>query len=631
MRDNAIRSFIGPWPIAAWIISLACSLYYTYTAIFGIAQPSLDRSFFIYVGIALAIFLKPLGRNVPLRLVDCVLLALATWSTVHFNIHFNEYMESAGFGLGRLDLFLGAAIILISIEAARRALGLAIPLIAATFLAYLFAGPWIPGALHHSGFTFEAVVSNLYASTEGLYGVITYTLASTLFLFLVFGQFLVRSGASAFYSDLCLSFLGKRPGGGAKAAVTSSMIVGSITGSAAANVAITGVITIPLMIRSGYKRHIAAGIEAAASTGGTVLPPVMGSAAFIMVALTGIPYSEIALYSAIPAVIYYLVVFLQVHFYAKRNDLKGLPPEECPPFLTVLKRGWPHFLPIVIIVVMVYWDYSLSRTALFAMIASVLASWSNKETRMGPWAIIKALADGSKHGLSIIVIAAPVSIMTLAMLMPGTGLKITAMLIDMGHGQLAATIAMIFIIGYVLGMGLSVVPSYIILATLAAPALMRLGVPIMAAHFVVMWWGQASNITPPVALASYVAANIAESPLWKSGNAAVIKGAGLFFLPVLFVYQPALLLNGSILDIVVTIGSILAGVVLIAAGIEGYLLRKSSIQFRLAYVAIGALLIIANELLQVIALAIAAAALIALDAWLAGRTVPAKVQVPQST
>jgi TRAP-type uncharacterized transport system fused permease subunit len=233
--------------------------------------------------------------------------------------------------------------------------------------------------------------------------------------------------------------------------------------------------------------------------------------------------------------------------------------------------------------------------------------------------------------MSIIVIAAPVSIMTLAMLMPGTGLKITAMLIDMGQGQLAATIAMIFIIGYVLGMGLSVVPSYIILATLAAPALMRLGVPIMAAHFVVMWWGQASNITPPVALASYVAANIAESPLWKSGNAAVIKGAGLFFLPVLFIYQPALLLNGSILDIVVTIGSILAGVVLIAAGIEGYLLRKSSIQFRLAYAAMGALLIIANELLQVIALAIAAAALIAFDAWLAGRTAPAKVQIPQST
>ncbi|MGH6725435.1 MAG: TRAP transporter permease [Pseudolabrys sp.] len=631
MQAKLKQSFVGAWTGPAWVISVACSLYYTYTATFGISHPSVDRSLFIYVGIALAICLQPLGRNIPLRVVDCILLALATWSTVHFNLHFEEYMANAGFDLGRLDLFLGAAIIVISIEAARRALGAAIPIIALVFLAYLFVGPWIPGALHHSGFSFEAVVSNLYASTEGLYGIITYTLASTLFLFLVFGQFLVRSGASTFYSNLCLSLLGKHPGGGAKAAVTSSMIVGSITGSAAANVAITGVITIPLMIRSGYRPHIAAGIEAAASTGGTVLPPVMGSAAFIMVALTGIPYSEIALYSAIPAVIYYLVVFLQVHFYAKRNNLKGLPPEECQPFLTVLRRGWAHFLPVIIIVMMVYWGYSLSRTALFAMIASVLCSWTDKSTRMGPAEIIQALADGTRHSLTIIAIAAPVSIMTLAMLMPGTGLKITSLLINLGGGHLAATIALIFIVGYVLGMGLSVVPSYIILATLAAPALMRLGIPIMAAHFVVMWWGQASNVTPPVALASYVAANIAKAPLWKSGNAAVIKGAGLFFLPILFVYQPGLLLTGSIVDIIVTIASIIGGVVLLAAAIEGYLIRSSSLCFRLTYAVMGSLLIVASEVSHVIALAIAAVALIAFDAWLSHRPAVPKVEAPFST
>ena len=569
------------------------------------------------MGIALAICLYPLGRNVWARAIDCVLLILAAWSTAHFNFQFEEYSANAGFGLSNLDLFLGAAIILISVEASRRVLGWSIPIIALVFLAYLFIGPSIPGPLHHSGFSFEAVVSNLYASTEGLYGVITYTLASTLFLFLVFGQFLVRSGASAFYSDLALSLLGQHPGGGAKAAVTSSMIVGSITGSAAANVAITGVITIPLMIRTGYKPHIAAGIEAAASTGGTVLPPVMGSAAFIMVALTGIPYSEIALYSAIPAVIYYMVVFCQVHFYAKRNDLKGLPPEECHPFHVVIRRGWVHVIPIIIIVTMVYWGYSLSRTALFAMIASIVCSWANKKTRMGPREIIGALADGSKHSLSIIVIAAPVSIMTLAMLMPGTELKITSILISLGGGNLAATIAMIFVIGYVLGMGLSVVPSYIILATLAAPAMMRLGVPVMAAHFIVMWWGQASNITPPVALASYVAANIAGSTLWKSGNAAVIKGAGLFFLPVLFAYQPGLLLEGSLANIVVTISSIIAGVVLIAAGIEGYLVRKSSLAFRLTYVVMGSLLIIASAFYTVLILTVAAIVLIAIDLWFA--------------
>jgi TRAP transporter 4TM/12TM fusion protein len=356
----------------------------------------------------------------------------------------------------------------------------------------------------------------------------------------------------------------------------------------------------------------------------------MGSAAFIMVALTGIPYSEIALYSAIPAVIYYLVVFLQVHFYAKREGLKGLPPEECRPFFTVLRRGWVYFVPIIIIVTMIYWGYSLSRTALFAIIAAILCSWSSKETRMGPKEIVQALADGTRHSLSIITIAAPVSVMTMAILMPGTGLKITSMLINLGGGHLAATVAMIFVIGYVLGMGLSVVPSYIILATLAAPALMRLGVPVMAAHFVVMWWGQASNITPPVALASYVAANVADAPLWKSGNAAVIKGAGLFFLPVLFIYQPGLLLQGSLLDIIVTIGSIIAGVTLIAAAIEGFLLRALPPPFRIAYAAIGILLIIAHTLLPVIALCAVAIALIGTDVWLA-RRMPRTQTRPVST
>ena len=624
------QAFVSAWESPAWIISVACSLYYTYTAIVGIWQPSFDRSFFIYVGIALAICLKPLGQNVALRTVDCLLLILATWATVHFNVQYDYYMINAGFGLDDLDLFLGAAIILISVEAARRVLGWSIPIIAFVFLAYLFVGPWVPGALHHSGFSFEAVVSNLYASTQGLYGIITYTLASTLFLFLVFGQFLVRSGASTFYSDLCLSLLGRAPGGGAKAAVTSSMIVGSITGSAAANVAITGVITIPLMMRSGYKPHIAAGIEAAASTGGTVLPPVMGSAAFIMVALTGIPYSEIALYSAIPALIYYLVVFLQVHFYAKRNKLSGLPIEECQPFLQVLRRGWPHFLPIIIIVTMVYMGYSLSRTALFAMIATVVCSWADPRTRMGPTAIVDALAQGTRHSLTIIAIAAPVSIMTLAMLMPGTGLKITALLIDLGGGHLAATIALIFLIGYVLGMGLSVVPSYIILATLAAPALMRLSVPVLAAHFVVMWWGQASNVTPPVALASYVAANIADSPLWKAGNAAVIKAAGLFFLPILFIYQPGLLLNGSLTSIIVTIGSIIAGVILVAAAIEGYLVRNSSPWFRLAYALVGALLIVTNIFIYVIALGLIAVVLIAIETRLSTDVEAGRAQANRS-
>jgi TRAP transporter 4TM/12TM fusion protein len=613
------RRFAGEWKRLAWLLSLGCSLYYSWVALVGITLPALDRSLFIYIGIALAICLKPLGRSLALRLVDLALLALATAATVYFNVHYEAYMGNAGLGLTPADMLLGSAITLISIEASRRVLGLWIPVISLVFLGYLFAGPWMPGSLRHGGFDLDTVVSNLYASTEGLYGIITYVLASTLFLFLVFGQFLVRSGASDFFSDVCLSFVGRRPGGGAKAAVVSSLIVGSVTGSAAANVAITGVLTIPLMKRTGYAPHIAAATEAAASTGGTVMPPVMGAAAFIMVALTGIPYATIALLSAVPALIYFWCVYLQVHFYAKRHNLGGLSAEETPSFGAVCRRGWVFVAPLAVVVVLVFMGYSLSRVALLGMLSCIACSWFDPRTRMGWRAILDALAEGTQHGLSIIAVAGPVSIMTLAILLPGTGLKITGILIDLGGNSVALTIAIIFVIAYILGMGLSVVPAYIILTTLAAPALIRMGVPVIAAHFLVMWWSQASNITPPVALASYVAANIAGSSLWQTGNAAVVKGAGLFFLPLLFVYQPALLFDGSALEVASTIGSVLVGVVMISAAIEGYLTRMLNIALRVAYGVAGSLLIIAHQPRDVVILLAVAGALYAFDRWHARR------------
>jgi TRAP transporter 4TM/12TM fusion protein len=587
--------FIGEWRVLGTLLCVGCSLYYAWVAAVGITMPALDRSLFIYIGVAVAVCFYPLAHSVPLRLLDVALLVGATAATLHFNLRYEHFMMTAGLGIDPLDVFMGLIITGAVIEAARRVLGLAIPIIAILFFAYLFIGPMVPEPFRHRGFDLETVMSNLYASTDGLYGIITYTLASNLFLFLVFGQFLIRSGASDFYSDLCLSFLGRQTGGGAKAAVASSGIVGSVTGSAAANVAVTGVISIPLMKRSGYPPHIAGATEAAASTGGTILPPIMGAAAFIMVALTGIPYAEVALFAALPAALYFLNVYMQIHFYAHRNGLRGLSEAECPRFWIVLMGGWPLLLPIIVVIFMIYNGYSLSRTGLLAIVSCVVCSWFTNRNRMGPVAIFEALAAGTRHGLSIIAVAGPVSIMTLAILIPGTGLKITGLLITLGGGELAITLAIIFVIGYVLGMGLSMVPAYIILATLAAPALIRLDIPVLAAHFLVMWWSQASNITPPVALAAYVAANVANSPLWKTGNAAVIKGAGLFYIPVLFIYQPGLLFDGTFLSISVTIVSVIVGVVLISAAIEGYLTRTLGMSTRLGYGILGCLMILAHD------------------------------------
>ncbi len=426
----------------------------------------------------------------------------------------------------------------------------------------------------------------------------------------MFGIFLIRSGASDFFTNICLAFLGNKTGGGAKAAVGSSFITASISGSASANVAITGNITIPLMIRTGYAPAAAGGIEAAASTGGTIMPPVMGASAFIMVALTGFSYGEIVLYSTIPALLFFLNVYLQAHFYAMRHGLRGLPASECPPFLETLRKGWVHLLPIVVVIALVYMDYSLRRVGLLAIVAAVVASWLTPN-RMGPRQILDAMADGARASLPVIAIAGPVSIIAGAVLLPGTGLRITGLIIDLGANNLPLTILFVFLVGYVLGMGLSVIPAYVILATLAAPALIQLGVPTMAAHLLVLWWGQASNLTPPVALAAYVAAGIARASMWQVCNVAMIKGMAIFYLPVLFVYQPGLLLRGSIFDIAITIGTLVLGGISISAGVEGYFLTRLSLVMRVLFAALGAALILAQGLLA----AALTVAFVAIWAW----------------
>ena len=398
--------------------------------------------------------------------------------------------------------------------------------------------------------------------------------------------------------------VGHRVGGAAKGAVASSAIVGSITGAAAANVAITGTVSIPLMKREGYAPHIAGATEAAASTGGTILPPVMGVAAFVMVAITGIPYATIVLYSAIPALIYFFAVYCQIHFYALRHDLRGTPRHLCPNVGETLRAGWFFFTPLIVVVFMVYRDYSLARIALIAIVIVMVISLVNRRRRVSIIELLLNLADGTKKSLPIIVVAGPVSIMASAILLPGTGLKVGGLLIDTAEGHLFFTLAIIFGIAYLLGMGLTVVPVYVMLATLAGPALIHLGVPVLSAHLLLTWWGQASNVIPPVALASYVAAGIARASVWETGMAAVVKASALFYLPLLFVYQPALLLYGSSLDIVFVVGSIVAGVLVMSAGIEGYFGGPIQIPLRLLCGALGVALMVVQSPLVIVALVI---------------------------
>ena len=587
--------FLGPWNKLAYALGAACSLYYMWTALVGIHYPQVDRSLFIFMGIALGFSMKPAGRSVILRVIDALFIIGAAAATIRFITMYEDFVTMIGMPISDLDMVFAWFMVAACLESCRRALGLSVPIIAVVFLIYFRFGSVFPSPFTHADFDARTIASYMYAGTDGLYSDLTYVLASQMFLFLVFGTFLLRSGASEFFSQAALALVGDKTGGTAKAAVASSAVIGSITGSAAANAAVVGTVTIPLMKAAGFKPHVAGGIEAAASTGGTILPPVMGVTAFLMVALTGIPYSTIAIYSAIPALLYFFFVYAQVHFYARRNGLVGAPRSELPPVGPTLKAGWHYLLPVFVVVAMVWLNYSLAFTALVAIGATLLTSWVRVESRMGPRAILDCLAQGAQHSLPIMAVAGPVAIMSECLLVPGTGLRLTGLIISTGHGSLAATLALVYAIAYVVGMGLSVVPAYLILATLAAPALIQLHVPVLAAHLLVTWWSQASNIKPPVAMAVYVTSSIAGSGLWPTGWAAVLKGAGLFFLPVLFVYQPPLLLNGTLFQIVFTIGMIIVGIIFCAAGIEGYFWRPLSVIPRIIIGVGGCMLVLIQD------------------------------------
>lgn len=478
--------FLGPWKKFAYALGVACSLYYMWVALVGIHYPQIDRSVFIFVGIALAFALKPTGGWLVVRAIDALVIIVAVAATANFIVTYEQFVNSIGLPISDLDMALAWFMVAACLESCRRALGLSVPIISIVFLFYFRFGTWFPAPFTHADFDARTIASYMYAGTDGLYSDLTYVLASQMFLFLVFGTFLLGSGASDFYARLSFALVGDKVGGTAKAAVASSAIVGSITGSAAANAAVVGTVTIPMMKAAGFKPHVAGGIEAAASTGGTVLPPVMGVTAFLMVALTGIPYSTIAIYSAVPALLYFFFVYAQVHFYARRNSLLGTPRAELPPVGPTLRAGAQNFLPVLLVVVMVWLNYSLAFTALLAIGATVLSSWLRTNTRMGPRAIVDSLANGAMHALPIMAVAGPVAIMSECLLVPGTGLRLTGLIISTGHGSLAATLALVYVIAYVIGMGLSVVPAYLILATLAAPALIELHVPVLAAHLLVI-------------------------------------------------------------------------------------------------------------------------------------------------
>jgi TRAP transporter 4TM/12TM fusion protein len=455
-------------------------------------------------------------------------------------------------------------------------IGWALPLTAIAFLLYALFGQHLPGLIRHTGFSVETIIDQLYLTTEGIFGIPLGVSATYVILFVIFGAFLEQSGTGQFFMDFATSLVGGAKGGPGKISVVSSGLFGTISGSAVANVMVDGWLTIPLMKRTGFKHEFAAAVEATASTGGQIMPPVMGAAAFVIAEFTGIPYIDICKHALIPALLYYLALFMAIHFEASKTGLLGVPKEERPKLKWVMITKGHLFIPLVVIVYFMLAGYTAMYACIYATLSVFLISLLRAETRMGLKKILGAMEYGAMNMLPVAAACACAGIVVGMINLTGLGLKFTSFVLIISGNSLVPALIFTMIAGIILGMGLPTTAAYIVQAALLIPALIKLGVPLIAAHLFVFYFACISAITPPVAMAVYAAAGISGSNIWKTGIEAMKIGATGFIVPFMFVYGPSLLLIGSSTSIVTTIISASIGVVLLSAGLMGWFLKEAT-------------------------------------------------------
>lgn len=579
--EAATRKLGGTMGWVVFFGLLAFSVFQLYTSIFGVLTAQLQRS--IHLGFALAlIFLlfparkKNLGQN-KVAWYDLVLALIAIVVGAYWPLMIDELVNRVG-RLTSLDFYVGLAAILLVLEATRRTVGLPITVIAALFMGYALYGPYMPGFLAHRGLDFESLVQTMFFTTEGILGTPLGVSATFIFLFLLFGAFLVKTGVGQYFNDLAVSIAGKRTGGPAKVAIFSSALQGTISGSSVANVVTSGSFTIPMMKKLGYRKEFAGAVEAAASTGGQLMPPIMGAAAFLMVEFIGggITYWDIAKAAAIPALLYFTGIWIMTHFEAKRVGLRGLKDEEMPDRKAVLKKIY-LLLPILIVILLMVSGMSIMRAALWSILSTIVVSAFSKETRIGFKDAIDALVDGARTALGVAAATAAAGIIVGVVTKTGLGLKLANGLLDLSGGYLIPTLMLTMVAALVLGMGSPTTANYVITSTIAAPAIILLGVPDLSAHLFVFYFGIIADITPPVALAAFAAAGVSGGEPIKTGVNSAKLAIAAFIIPYMFVLSPELLMIDTTWYYVIwVIFTAISGMMAIGAGIIGFWLRKLS-------------------------------------------------------
>ena len=508
--------------------------------------------------------------------------------------------------LETIELILGVLFTLLVLDATRRVIGWALPLTAIIFLVY---------AVLIAKSRPEQIIEIMYITTEGILGPTLGVSAAYVIMFVLFGAFMERTGIGRLFMDFALSLTGHTAGGPGKVSVVSSSLFGTVSGSAVANVMVDGPITIPLMKRSGFRPAFAAAVEATASTGGQIMPPIMGAAAFVMAEFLAVPYFQVVVWAIIPAILYYVAVFFAVHFEAKRMGLLGLPRSEIPRLGQVMRERGHLFTPLVVILAGLVAGYSAPYCALAGTLSCIPVAMLRKGTRAGiGWHTVwGALQDGARNSISVALACACAGIIIGVIFLTGAAVDFTAFVVGLAQDFLLLALILTMLAGIVLGMGMPTTPAYIVMVSLLVPALIKLGAPVPAAHMFAFYFAILSAITPPVALAVYAAAGLAKANLWESGWAAVRVGAAGFIVPFMFIYEPALLILNGWDEWHVSLHALITatiGCICLAAGMFGYLLREAHIWERLLLVAAAFLLIKPGIITDLIGFALLATVLV---------------------
>ena len=575
---SAQRNFRGILALGVSAVAITLSLFQLYTAGIAPLAAIYQRSVHLVLILVLVFALYPPIKTAAkdkidiYLIIDGLLILLALAIGAYIWIEFNDIIERQGDWV-TTDVVMGSIALCLVMEATRRVIGLFMSAIAMVFLLFTYFGPWMPDLLAHKGYSIERIVTTLYLTTEGIWGLPTGVAATFVFVFILFGAFLERTGGGDFFIDLAYALTGRMTGGPAKTAILASGFMGSVSGSAVANVVTTGSFTIPMMKKVGYKPHIAGAIEAAASTGGQIMPPIMGAGAFLMAEFTNTSYLYIVKIAIVPAILYYLSVLFFVHFEAKKQGFKPMLKADLPNVKKTLKNGLHFFIPVFILIYVLFNNYSPMMAGFVAVISTIIAAMLRRATRLSLKDILGGLEAGARNAAMVSVACGCAGIIVGCVSLTGLGLKFSSLVVSLSGGSPFLAIILIGLASLVLGTGLPVTASYIVLVIMAGPALMDLGLPIIVAHMIVFWYSQDANVTPPVSLAAFAGAGIAGASPMKTGFASWKIAKGLYIIPIVMAYRP-LLGNGTTTEVVMTMFFTTIGLIAFTSAMERFLFKR---------------------------------------------------------